>query len=66
MTGCRRERLLAARRGVHPLAKSAQKIQFSASRDIPFNKLVLSQANVRQIKTVKFVCTDCSLLLLPR
>lgn len=27
------------------MAKSAQKIQLSASRDIPFNKLVLSQAN---------------------
>lgn len=32
------------------MAKSAQKIQLSASRDIPFNKLVLSQANVRRIK----------------
>ncbi|MGD9656885.1 MAG: ParB/RepB/Spo0J family partition protein [Methylocystis sp.] len=32
------------------MAKSAQKIQLSASRDIPFSKLVLSQANVRRIK----------------
>jgi ParB family chromosome partitioning protein len=32
------------------MAKSVQKIQLSASRDIPFNKLVLSQANVRRIK----------------
>jgi len=32
------------------MTKSVQKIQLSASRDIPFNKLVLSQANVRRIK----------------
>uniref|UniRef100_UPI0025D05DD7 ParB/RepB/Spo0J family partition protein n=1 Tax=Methylocystis sp. TaxID=1911079 RepID=UPI0025D05DD7 len=32
------------------MAKPAQKIQLSASRDIPFNKLVLSQSNVRRIK----------------
>lgn len=32
------------------MAKSVQKIQLSASRDIPFNKLILSQANVRKIK----------------
>jgi ParB family chromosome partitioning protein len=29
---------------------SVQKITLSASRDIPFNKLVLSQANVRRVK----------------
>src|SRR5499427_3743181 len=29
---------------------SVQKIILSASRDIPFNKLVLSQANVRRVK----------------
>ena len=29
---------------------AVQKITLSASRDIPFNKLVLSQANVRRIK----------------
>jgi ParB family chromosome partitioning protein len=32
------------------MAKAVQKITLSASRDIPFNKLVLSQANVRHIK----------------
>src|SRR5260221_2743127 len=32
------------------MAKSVQKITLSASRDIPFNKLVLSQANVRRVK----------------
>jgi len=29
---------------------SIQKITLSASRDIPFNKLVLSQSNVRRVK----------------
>jgi ParB family transcriptional regulator, chromosome partitioning protein len=29
----------------------AQKITLSASRDIPFNKLVLGQSNVRRLKT---------------
>ena len=33
------------------MAKAVQKITLSASRDIPFNKLVLSQANVRRLKT---------------
>ncbi|WP_036279520.1 ParB/RepB/Spo0J family partition protein [Methylocystis sp. ATCC 49242] len=32
------------------MIKSVQKIQLSASRDIPFSKLVLSQSNVRRIK----------------
>src|SRR5262249_41856469 len=32
------------------MAKSAKKITLSQSRDIPFNCLVLSQANVRRIK----------------
>src|SRR5271157_1074213 len=32
------------------MATAVQKITLSASRDIPFNKLVLSQANVRRIK----------------
>src|SRR5260370_4632114 len=32
------------------MAKSVQKIALSTSRDIPFNKLVLSQANVRRLK----------------
>ena len=40
----------AARRGVIPMAKTVQKITLSASRDIPFDRLVLSQANVRRVK----------------
>lgn len=32
------------------MAKAAQKITLSPSRDIPFNKLVLSQSNVRRVK----------------
>lgn len=32
------------------MAKSAQKVTLSPSRDIPFDKLVLSQSNVRRIK----------------
>jgi len=32
------------------MAKAVQKIRLSASRDIPFNQLILSQANVRRIK----------------
>ncbi|WP_315783208.1 MULTISPECIES: ParB/RepB/Spo0J family partition protein [unclassified Bradyrhizobium] len=32
------------------MTKAAQKITLSPSRDIPFNKLVLSQSNVRRIK----------------
>jgi len=32
------------------MARTVQKIQLSASRDIPFSKLVLSQSNVRRIK----------------
>ncbi len=32
------------------MASAAKKITLSASRDIPFNKLMLSQANVRRIK----------------
>ena len=32
------------------MAKLAQKVTLSPSRDIPFNKLVLSQSNVRRIK----------------
>ncbi len=32
------------------MASATKKIMLSASRDIPFNKLVLSQANVRRIK----------------
>tara|TARA_R110002012_G_scaffold34964_4_gene100407 strand:- start:689 stop:2794 length:2106 start_codon:yes stop_codon:yes gene_type:complete len=33
------------------MATTAKKITLSASRDIPFNKLVLSQSNVRRIKS---------------
>jgi ParB family transcriptional regulator, chromosome partitioning protein len=32
------------------MAQAVQKIILSASRDIPFNKLVLSQSNVRRVK----------------
>ena len=32
------------------MTKSVQKITLSASRDIPFNKLIISQSNVRRIK----------------
>lgn len=32
------------------MAKAVQKIKLSPSRDIPFNKLVLAQSNVRRIK----------------
>jgi hypothetical protein len=32
------------------MARALQKIILSASRDIPFNKLVLSQSNVRRLK----------------
>ena len=33
------------------MAQAPQKIVLSSARDIPFNKLILSQANVRRIKT---------------
>ena len=33
-----------------PMAPAVQKITLSSSRDIPFNKLVLSQSNVRRVK----------------
>src|ERR1700733_3809321 len=33
-----------------PMATAVQKITLSSSRDIPFNKLVLSQSNVRRVK----------------
>lgn len=39
-----------ARRREDLMAKSAQKVTLSPSRDIPFDKLVLSQSNVRRIK----------------
>lgn len=50
-TGWRpRESLSAARRGETDMANATQKIKLSPSRDIPFNKLVLSQSNVRRVK----------------
>ena len=33
------------------MSKTIQKISLAPTRDIPFNSLVLSQANVRTIKT---------------
>src|SRR5579864_7277627 len=51
LTGWRsRERLSATRSGETDMAKAVQKIKLSPSRDIPFNKLALSQKNVRKIK----------------
>src|ERR1700704_3735061 len=51
VTGRRsRESLSAARRGASDMASAFQKIKLSPSRDIPFNKLVLSQSNVRRVK----------------
>ncbi len=51
VTGRRsRESLSAARRGASDMAIAVQKIKLSPSRDIPFNKLVLSQSNVRRVK----------------
>src|SRR5258707_10087676 len=44
------ESLPAARRGESDMASAVQKIKLSPSRDIPFNKLVLSQSNVRRVK----------------
>ena len=32
------------------MATATRKVTLSASRDIPFNKLVLSQSNVRRVK----------------
>lgn len=38
------------RSGENLMTKAVQKITLSPWRDIPFNKLVLSQSNVRRIK----------------
>src|SRR5712664_207227 len=38
------------RRGESDMASAVQKIKRSPSRDIPFNKLVLGQSNVRRVK----------------
>ena len=43
-----------ARCGECLMAQAAQKITLSPSRDIPFDKLVLSQSNVRRIKAVSY------------
>src|SRR6185312_4136212 len=52
VTGRRsRESLTAARHGETDMASAVQKIKLSPSRDIPFNKLVLSQSNVRRVKS---------------
>jgi ParB family chromosome partitioning protein len=45
-----RERLSALVAEYIPMATTVQKITLSTSRDIPFNKLVLSQSNVRRVK----------------
>ncbi len=51
MTGSEIGRVASgARRGEDLMAKSARYVTLSPSRDIPFDKLVLSQANVRRIK----------------
>lgn len=51
MTGwAERESLSAPVTETTEMATAVQKIRLSASRDIPFNKLVLSQSNVRRVK----------------
>ena len=45
-----RESLSAPVAETIPMATTVQKITLSSSRDIPFNKLVLSQSNVRRVK----------------
>src|SRR5579863_3847330 len=45
-----RENLSAPVLETASMANSIQKITLSSSRDIPFNKLVLSQSNVRRLK----------------
>jgi ParB family chromosome partitioning protein len=45
-----RESLSAPVAETIPMAPAVQKITLSSSRDIPFNKLVLSQSNVRRVK----------------
>jgi hypothetical protein len=44
------ERLSPVRHGEPNMAKSTNKVTLSRSRDIPFNRLVLSQRNVRRIQ----------------
>ena len=51
VTDWRSERVLAVHHEVPiNMAKPVPKITLSASRDIPFNKLVLSQSNVRRLQ----------------
>src|SRR5579863_694889 len=45
-----RERLSAPVAETISMAQAIQKITLSLSRDIPFNKLILSQKNVRRVK----------------
>src|SRR5580700_8462114 len=45
-----RESLSAPVAETIPMATAIQKITLSSSRDIPFNRLVLSQSNVRRVK----------------
>src|SRR5260370_11783007 len=48
---CRpRERLSAGRSGETEVEKAVEKIKPPPTRDIPFNKLVLAQSNVRRTK----------------
>ena len=42
------------------MAKSKPTLQLSASRDIPFDKLVLSQSNVRRVKAGVSIALICS------
>jgi ParB family chromosome partitioning protein len=47
------------------MATAVQKITLSSARDIPFNKLVLSQSNVRRIKagvSVEELAGRCSMV----
>jgi ParB family chromosome partitioning protein len=44
-------KLSAARRGETVMTSSKPKLVLSRSQDIPFNKLVLSQSNVRRVKS---------------
>jgi len=47
------------------MASAIQKITLSSSRDIPFNKLVLSQANVRRVKAGVSI-VPCAVVMRPR
>ena len=47
------------------MATAVQKITLSSSRDIPFNKLVLSQSNVRRVKAGVSI-EPCAVSMRPR